>query len=94
MLQCGNRRGWRERSYRTTAIAPPLACDSGAGSALWLAAKGSASARAASDATAEAYFNHSATLSSAQMASTGWRVRTTADCLPWTSTSVGSEREL
>ena len=73
---------------------PPLACDSGAGSALWLAAKGSASARAASDATAEAYFNHPATLSSAQMASTGWRVRTTADCLPWTSTSVGSEREL
>lgn len=74
------------------AIAPP--CDAGAGSALWLAAKGSASARAASDATAEAYFNHPATLSSAQMASTGWRVRTTADCLPWTSTSVGSEREL
>jgi hypothetical protein len=41
-----------------------------------------------------AYFNHPATLSFAQMASTGWRVRTMADYWPLTSTSVGSEREL
>ena len=40
------------------------------------------------------YFSHPAIFSPAQISRTGWRSRTSAACLPFTSTSAASERVL
>src|SRR5207244_3263933 len=40
------------------------------------------------------YFNHAGNFSSFQMSRSFWRWRTTADLLPWTSTSDASARVL